>query len=580
MAESAKNDNTSAPRPKGGRLRRFVIRFVVFCGVMAVLGGVFLAVAEHHTSQPQFCSSCHIMEPYYESWAADLHGGKLDIACVECHYAPGEQSTFKAKFRGLSQAASYFSGRYGAGRPRAHVADASCLTAKCHGDMQFMDKPLMIGTAKFLHARHLKPQTEKDQANAKRLSDLEAALKAQVGDELYKQISELASQATSADARYAKLAALGRQAEKPVERDLLVEFSQLRHRSVRVQQLAELQCANCHAYHAQDPLKGHGAPSGHFQVATTTCFTCHFNNEGFNTGTSTCMNCHNPPQQEITVHAKMAVGEGENTEAEAKPPGTELVKMNHADILSKKIACISCHADAIQEDAIVTRRDCERCHDQPRFFADWKEPFTVDLVKHYHSIHVERQKAKCQDCHAEIHHRLVRGDGEFLTSALHDCSRCHPNHHMSQVDLLLGRGGETVPNSTPNLMFGSRTNCTGCHAQIDGKAHDGAVKATVEACVNCHGDRHKDTFEQWKMAMEFSLTEAQQAQQALQQALDQAKNIPDDVRAQIDKLKGEADADLNLVKTGNGLHNVTYAMELLDAVATKYREAIGLVPTE
>jgi nitrate/TMAO reductase-like tetraheme cytochrome c subunit len=580
MSKPAKNETASDGKRKPSRLRRFLIRFTVFVAVMAVLGGVFLAVAEHHTSQPQFCSSCHIMEPYYETWAADLHGGKLEVACVECHYAPGEQNTFKAKFRGLSQAASYFSGRYGAGRPRAHVVNASCLTSKCHGDMAFMDKPLTIGTAKFIHARHLQPQTEREEANSKRLAEIEASLKAQVGDDLYKQISEAASLATPAEQRYGELAELGREAEKPVERGLLVEFSQLKHRTARVQQLAELQCTNCHAYHANDPRTGHGAPSGHFQVATTTCFTCHFNNEGFNTGTSTCMTCHTPPQQEITVHAKMLTQDGGDASADAKPPGTELVKMNHADILSKKIACISCHADAIQEDAIVTRRDCERCHDQPRFFADWKEPFTVDLVKHYHSVHVERQKAKCQDCHSEIQHRLVRGNGEFLTSALADCARCHPNHHTAQVDLLMGRGGTTVPTSTPNLMFGSRTNCTGCHTQVGGEVHQGATKATIEACVTCHGDRHKDTFEQWKQAMEFTLGDAEEARQALQTALDQAKNIPEDVRAQIEKLKAEADADLKLVKTGNGLHNVTYAMELLDAVASKYREAAGLVPTE
>ena len=60
-------------------------------------------MAEYKTSQPQFCSSCHIMEPYYETWEADVHGAKLEVACVDCHYAPGERTTLKAKFRGLSQ---------------------------------------------------------------------------------------------------------------------------------------------------------------------------------------------------------------------------------------------------------------------------------------------------------------------------------------------------------------------------------------------------------------------------------------------------------------------------------------------
>lgn len=575
MAESTAPEKTPASRPPMSRWKRFLIRFTIFVVVMAVLGGVFLAVAEHHTSQPQFCSSCHIMEPYYASWEADMHGDKLQVACVECHYAPGEQTTFKAKFRGLSQAASYFSGRYGAGRPRAHVANASCLTSKCHGDLAFMDKPLMMGTAKFLHSRHLQPQTERDQAAAKRLAELQTLLKGKVGDDAFGKLDALAAEAGPAADRYARLVAQSHEADPSIPRETLVEFSQLRHRSVRIQQLTELQCTNCHAYRSthNGPRPRHSGQ--HFEVATTTCFTCHFNNEGFNTGTSECMTCHIPPQKEITVHAKMLIEGGD--QPEAKPPGTELVKMNHAEILAKKIACVSCHADAVQKDATVTRRDCERCHDQARFFADWKEPFTVDLVKHYHTVHVERQKAKCQDCHAEIHHKLVRGNGDFLTNTLADCARCHPNHHTAQVDLLMGRGGTAVPQSTPNLMFGSRTNCTGCHTQMAGDKHAGVVKATAEACVTCHGDRHKDTFDQWKQAIEFGLTEATEALNAGKKAVEEAKAAPADKRQQAKKLLADAEADLRLVEVGNGLHNVTYAMELLDSVTSRCREAAGLL---
>lgn len=580
MAESAPQGPASAARPRMSRWKRFLIRFTVFVAVMAILGGVFLAVAEHHTSQPQFCSSCHIMEPYYDSWAADLHGDKLQVACVECHYAPGEQTTLKAKFRGLSQAASYFSGRYGAGRPRAHVSNASCLTSKCHGDLAFMDKPLLLGNAKFLHSRHLQPQTERDQATAKRLAELQALLKGKIGDEAFGKLDAVAAEAGPAEDRYTRLVALSHASDPSLPRETLVEFSQLRHREVRTRQLADLQCTNCHAYHQKGPGVGHGRAGQHFQVSTSTCFTCHFNNEGFNTGTSTCMTCHNPPQNEITVHAKMQAEPGKEAEpgkvGEPAAPGTELVKMNHAQILANKVACISCHADAIQKDAVVTRRDCERCHDQPRFLQDWKEPITVDLVQKYHAVHVEQQRAKCLDCHAEIQHKLIH-NGDFVASALADCARCHPNHHASQVDLLLGRGGSAVPQSTPNLMFGSRTNCTGCHPQVDGKVHDGATKATVQACVNCHGDRHKDTYDQWKQAIEFGVTEAEEAQQTARKALEDAKDAPPDVRKKAEKLIADAETDLRLVKTGNGMHNVTYAMELLDAVTSRCREAAGLL---
>jgi hypothetical protein len=390
-------------------------------------------------------------------------------------------------------------------------------------------------------------------------------------------LDAIASEAGPAQARYDKLVALSRQWEVPAERSTLVEFSQLRHREVRTAQLDDLQCTNCHAYHATDQqARGREGVGHHFQVSTSTCFTCHFNNEAFDTGTSTCLRCHTPPQGEITVHAEMPMpGAGA-----ADSAGTKLVKMNHSEILANKVSCISCHADAIQKDALVTRRDCERCHDQERFFEQWKQPVTVDLVKHYHAVHVEQQRAKCLDCHSEIEHRLVRDADNLLSSAMSDCYRCHPNHHAAQVNLLLGRGGETVPKSTPNLMFGARTNCTGCHTSIHGDARGDVLKATEQSCIDCHGDRHRDTFEKWKLGIELSMGDAEQALQNARQALEQANQAPEEARKKAGELIQSAEKDLQLVKTGNGLHNVAYAIELLDAVTSRCREALSLLATE
>ena len=88
----------AAPGPRWRRLTaRWLKRLAVTAVVVVLLSGVLLAVADHRTSQPDFCGSCHIMGPYYESWHADAHGGKLGVACIECHYAPGERATARAK---------------------------------------------------------------------------------------------------------------------------------------------------------------------------------------------------------------------------------------------------------------------------------------------------------------------------------------------------------------------------------------------------------------------------------------------------------------------------------------------------
>jgi nitrate/TMAO reductase-like tetraheme cytochrome c subunit len=55
--------------------------------LVASVGGV------EATSQSQFCGSCHIMDPYYSTWKHSTH---KDVACVECHVAPGAQNLVAA----------------------------------------------------------------------------------------------------------------------------------------------------------------------------------------------------------------------------------------------------------------------------------------------------------------------------------------------------------------------------------------------------------------------------------------------------------------------------------------------------
>ncbi|MCA9061735.1 MAG: NapC/NirT family cytochrome c [Planctomycetaceae bacterium] len=573
------SQSSAAPRRK--RWKRLTRRTVIILIVLSVLGSSFVGVAEYHTAQPDFCGSCHNMVPYYESWSVDLHGAKLDVACVECHYAPGERTTVKAKLRGLSQLASYFGGRKAVTRPRAHVTDSSCLTSKCHGDLSFMDKPLKLGTVEFTHAKHLRRPKDSDAAAETRLKEIQQVIRQAVGDEHFTELEETALIAGPAAERYDRLVSLCRNWHADVERQQLIEFSTLLHRPVRIAQLDDLTCANCHAYAA--PANGDkGEVKHHFRVHLTSCYTCHFNNEGFNVGTNSCQLCHELPQQEIIVHEPLAKADSEQL-ASASLQG-QTIRMNHKEIVERNVACYSCHADVIRNDASVTRRDCEQCHDQPRFFADWQEQLTVAQVAKLHSEHVDMQRAKCLDCHQEIDHQLLKkadSPAEFLAHSVSNCLHCHPNHHTEQIKLLTGTGGHGVLKSAPNPMFGSHTNCYGCHTEESLSAEAGTVvKASQKTCAACHGDRYAEMFDQWKAGVEFTLEDAETTFREARKQIEENTEATEAQKARALELLRIAEEDLRLVKLGNGIHNVTYAIELLDSVSAHSQSALEALTAE
>lgn len=53
-----------------------------------------MAAWKYH-EQPQFCATCHIMEPYLESWVSSDYGAHAhaveDATCLECHEPTTQQ---------------------------------------------------------------------------------------------------------------------------------------------------------------------------------------------------------------------------------------------------------------------------------------------------------------------------------------------------------------------------------------------------------------------------------------------------------------------------------------------------------
>lgn len=582
-SESAKTPPPAAKPVRRGRL--WLKRMGILAGILIIFGGGGLGGAEYYTSRPQFCGTCHIMEPYFESWSHDVHGAKFGVRCVDCHYAPGEQHTLNAKFRGLSQVASYFSGRYGSSRPRAKVDNASCLRSGCHGGQAFASKMLLIGEARtekrminerevevqrapsvhFVHDKHLKVEEMQKQLDQDAVA-ITTRLKTAVGDANFAKIEKVTKSVRTASEREQELKLLSSELRLTSEASAdALALQKLEHRRVRVGQLSGLNCSACHAFNAS--LKSHIAAD------RQVCFSCHFTHEEFNRDTGECLRCHEPPTRSVQVH-------GSATGSKPMPS----VLMDHSDIVKRGVNCASCHFDVVRGDTAVNERDCQHCHDQSRYMEEFAAR-TTDTVKKYHAVHIAGQKAHCFDCHRAMQHGLAAAapvnvnNVGFLEPVLNDCQHCHPAHHREQVALLTGTGGAGLEHAQPNPMVGSRLNCRACHTQSGGDAKgDDLVRASREGCVGCHGPDYLTLFDQWKHEIKTYLDETSTLLTSVKTAIAARKlrgeALPDGAEA----LLANAEQNIHLVTTGGGMHNRSYAMQLLDGARrdlTKLQEQLG-----
>ena len=116
--------------------------------LMVVLAGGWGTL--QYTVQPGFCQSCHVMDPYYETWKTSGHS---QVACVDCHYAPGEKFKLSAKAKALNQVVAYVTGTYDT-KFYTEITDASCMTSGCHTTADLDGQIIFNERVKFDHTNH------------------------------------------------------------------------------------------------------------------------------------------------------------------------------------------------------------------------------------------------------------------------------------------------------------------------------------------------------------------------------------------------------------------------------------------
>ena len=123
------------------------VQMGVLAVILAAVGGIGFI---EYSAQPGFCTNCHIMQPYYDSWATSTHN---DVPCIKCHYAPGVKAEAMGKFQAANQVVRYVTGAYGT-KPWAEIEDAACLRSGCHS-LRKVEGVVNYRGVRFDHTQHL-----------------------------------------------------------------------------------------------------------------------------------------------------------------------------------------------------------------------------------------------------------------------------------------------------------------------------------------------------------------------------------------------------------------------------------------
>ncbi len=139
------------------------------------------ACAGWYTSRPQFCNSCHIMEPYYKSWQESSH---KDVSCIECHFPPGFGGKVRGKMLGLVQLAKYVTASAGAAAlPPRSPMPVACGRG-CH-ETRLLTGRVDFHGVPFDHTPHLERDAARQATALHQLPQPDRAGAAHDGDHLH-----------------------------------------------------------------------------------------------------------------------------------------------------------------------------------------------------------------------------------------------------------------------------------------------------------------------------------------------------------------------------------------------------------
>ncbi len=350
--------------------------------VIIAIAAIGVITAEHYTSQPDFCGSCHIMKKYYDSWVSTSH---KDVKCVECHYSPGEKHSIRVKFKGLAQLFTYFYSADKTVRKPAVIDDLSCIASACHPKQTLNEKKYEFGEKiSYIHKTHFDKAIE--------------------GQTLH---CEVCHQHITADKHF----------EISENACFLCHFKNEKFNEGRAT------CSLCHEIPTaplQKQVKelnpGEKAVTHQsLEEANVPCQSCHYElvqGEG-EIKEESCSNCHDTPETlQKTYDRKL---------------------MHQTHVAEQKARCFDCHRPIRHEQVEFldpVREACFVCHPdhhtyQKQLLVGEKRVNTETASSLMYDV-----KTNCIGCHLE--ERMINGE-KVLHGSAQSCVACHTEKHAEMV---------------------------------------------------------------------------------------------------------------------------------------------------
>jgi hypothetical protein len=509
-------------------------KLLIALGICVFVLLLFAGTAEY-TSHSKFCSVCHYMKPFYQSWEESAHAG---IECSKCHYPPGLRSFLRVKLEGLNQVLRYWTKLYVKSKPWAEIPDESCLRPGCH-EKRLLEGRVQFQKVVFDHKVHLE-----DLRRGKRLRCTSCHSQIVQGDHITVTESSCFICHFKASDHYPEISSCSH----CHTRESLVseKISRYNHAVVFENNFA---CDKCHS----QIIRGDGA------VAGVNCYKCHFERDRLDRFDDTdlmhsthisahkieCNQCHEDIQHRIvkdieaiadcrTCHTNfhqaqkiLYAGEGGRGVGHARPNV----------MLEKGLSCKGCHmfheeagGRLLGSGTLVSRRQaCESCHGKGfgRLLQNWQSStekklreiksvygralaeagrapeenrekvksllqdagFNIDVVERGKSVHnMSYAQDLLQAAFGRVEEALKLAGSAYRPARFSvstsdipgQCSQCHAGIEEISAEIF----GLSFPHK-PHLL-GQKMDCGVCHSNE--KRH-GEFVSSKNSCAACH---HED----------------------------------------------------------------------------------------